>query len=171
MHVTDEELKRKLDEIIDGTAAILIDVVNQVSEGDALKQKVAALQVSACKLPRSLHQQASLSSLALKVANACLFILAFSLAVCLGAAFHSWFFSSLTLDMVIEILVNLVAYEVIPVGTLGLFAYHLSQKDDKAAYNAEGLQADIAQFGENALAKVLPTEDVLSLQQDIAPAI
>ena len=73
--------------------------------------------------------------------------------------------------MVIEILVDLVAYEVIPVGTLGLFAYHQSQKDDMPAYNAEGLQADIAQFGENALAKVLSLEPSLSLQHDVAPAI
>ncbi len=149
--VSDRDIKQKLDGIIDAVGAVLKEVIKESTQPEVLKQHVAQLQIAACKLPKSMQQKSSLNSVSLNVAKACLFILTFSLAASLGMMFYAGYHAFLTLELVTNYLVGMTAFELIPVGTLGLISFGLYKNHEENESEVTDLQQKVAQFGEAAL--------------------
>ena len=128
--VNDEDVKRKLNLLISQTGDILRSLIEK-DKPDDIKEKVYSLQMNALSLPSKLQRKTSLNAVSLNVVKACVFLLAFSLALCLGAVFHAWYYAYLTMEVFLNAVVNLLAFDAIPVASLGLFAYSIYQSTNE----------------------------------------
>ena len=158
--VTDDDIKKKLNAIIEDTTALLAASLHN-KPAEAILSHSHKLQTDALLLPTQLQQQSRLSNMGKGIAKASVFILALSVSIAVGSAFYAMYLSVLTAKMVVDALALTLSTIGIPAATLGLFAYGLQRADKQKKQSDEvsDLQNDIDAFCETATKGHKPSQD------------
>lgn len=143
--VTDDALKQELLELIDATTCVL-KAIREKKSPDEITQHCIDLQAISLRIPNQLPEKNTLASTSLNIAQACLYVLGFSIAISLGAVFHAWYFAYLTLKLFLNCFVNAMSWIGIPAMTLGLMSFGIYRSQGGETKTIPELRADIQQF-------------------------
>lgn len=153
-----------LSAVIDNTALLVQLLQDQrVNKTTRHAKEIAALckqlETQALKLPTNMQPPKTLSSTSYNIAVACLYLLAFSVSIAIGASFGAWYFGYLATGYFTDVLVTALSTVGIPATCLGLLSFGLYSSHEKSANHKRTLGENIDSLCEAALMEVAIKEE------------
>jgi len=149
--VRDSYIQELLGKIIRDTSKLLQLINMQKNRktkeaADEILQLSQQLQVNTFMLPPNLEPQKALTSTSYNVAVTCLYLLAFSFSIAVGAAFYAWYFNFLVTDFFLTELVVALSTIGIPASCLGTFAFGIYSSEVNNLKKTNSLNEKVADF-------------------------